>query len=148
MGIQGRTWIWAISMAILFTSGLVQAHRPTGNMNVIDGCWRTDPNWRRNRHQLATCSVGYAGKMTNNVGRGTVNYVVTDPGDDPLNPKPGTLRFGMTSVKGKVWITFQRDMNIKLAKPLLVGSFTALDGRGANVHITSGACLLLQEVFT
>ncbi|XP_073066097.1 probable pectate lyase 4 [Primulina eburnea] len=148
MGIQGRTrcLVWAISVAILFTSGHVQAQRPVGSMNVIDSCWRTDPHWRRNRHQLATCSVGYAGKMTNNVGRGMVNYVVTDPSDDPLNPKPGTLRFGMTSIKGKVWITFQRDMNIKLAKPLLVGSFTALDGRGANVHIASGACLLLQEV--
>ncbi|KZV28633.1 putative pectate lyase 4 [Dorcoceras hygrometricum] len=149
MGKQGRTWclVWAISMAILVASGLVEAHKkPNVNMNVMDSCWRTNPNWRRNRHQLATCSVGYAGKMSNNGGRGTVDYVVTDPCDDPLNPKPGSLRFGVTSIKGKVWITFHKDMTIKLAKPLLVGSFTTLDGRGANVHIAGGAGLLLQEV--
>ncbi|KAK3225873.1 hypothetical protein Dsin_005735 [Dipteronia sinensis] len=30
-------------------------------MNVIDRCWRTDPNWWSNRQQLAKCSVGFAG---------------------------------------------------------------------------------------
>lgn len=149
-GAQGITWclIWAISIAILVSSGLVQARRTINNMNVIDKCWRTNPDWRRHRHQLATCSVGYAGKMTNNIGRDAINYKITDPSDDPLNPRPGTLRFAMTNLKGKVWITFKRDMNIKLVKPLLVSSFTTIDGRGVNVHIAYGACLLLQKVIS
>ncbi|KAI3455535.1 hypothetical protein Pfo_012198 [Paulownia fortunei] len=147
-GAHGTTWclVWAISIAILLTSGLVQARGSINNMNVIDKCWRTNPNWRSHRHQLATCSVGYTGKMTNNIGRDVTNYKVTDPSDDPLNPKPGTLRFAMTNIRGKVWITFQRDMNIKLVKPLLVSSFTTIDGRGVNVHIAYGACLVLQRV--
>lgn len=114
-------------------------------MNVIDKCWRTNPDWRRNRHQLATCTVGFAGKMTNNIGRDVMNYKVTDSSDDPLNPRPGTLRYAMTDIKGKVWITFKRNMNITLAKPLLVSSFTTIDGRGVNVHIQNGGCLLLKK---
>ncbi|KAK9199897.1 hypothetical protein WN944_015091 [Citrus x changshan-huyou] len=31
--------------------------------------------------------------MTNNVGKDVVRYKVTDPGDDTINPKPGTLRY-------------------------------------------------------
>ncbi|GFP86108.1 probable pectate lyase 4 [Phtheirospermum japonicum] len=127
-------------------SGQVQAHGHGNDLNVIDKCWRTNPNWRSNRHQLATCSVGYAGKMTNNIGRGVTNYKVTDPSDDPLNPRRGTLRYAMTSLRGKVWVTFARDMNIKLAKPLLVSSCTTIDGRGVNVHISHGGCLFLQRV--
>ncbi|CAA0814653.1 Pectin lyase-like superfamily protein [Striga hermonthica] len=139
--------VWAISIAILTILGPAEAHKPNNNvMNVIDRCWRTNPNWRRNRHQLATCSVGYAGKMTNNIGRAVTNYKVTDPSDDPLNPRPGTLRHAVTSIKGKVWVTFARDMSIKLIKPLLVSSYTTLDGRGVNVHIANGACLYLRRV--
>lgn len=115
-------------------------------MNVIDRCWRPDPNWRRNRPQLATCSVGFAGKMTNNIGRDVTYYKVTNPGDDPLKPKPGTLRYGATMVPGKVWITFKRNMNIILQKPLLISSYTAIDGRGARVHISGAACLLIYKV--
>ncbi|KAK6148701.1 hypothetical protein DH2020_016226 [Rehmannia glutinosa] len=37
-------------------------------------------------------------------------------------------------------------MNIKLAKPLLISSFSTIDGRGVNVHIAYGACLFLQRV--
>ncbi|XP_024174385.2 probable pectate lyase 4 [Rosa chinensis] len=110
-------------------------------MNAIDGCWRWNPNWRSNRQQLAMCSVGFAGKMSNNIGKDVINYEVTDPSDNALNPQPGTLRYGATMIKGKKWITFQRDMKIKLEKPLLVSSFTAIDGRGANVHIQGNACL-------
>ncbi|KAJ7953671.1 Pectate lyase [Quillaja saponaria] len=112
-------------------------------MNVIDRCWRWNPEWRRNRPQLATCSVGFTGKMTNNIGRDLVHYKVTDPSDNPLDPKPGTLRYGATMIKQKVWITFKKDMKIKLEKPLLISSFTAIDGRGSNVHIAGNACLMI-----
>ena len=116
-------------------------------MNAIDNCWRLNPDWWRNKHQLATCSVGYAGKMTNNIGRGLTQYVVIDPSDNPINPKPGTLRYGTTMIKGKKWITFQRSMHIRLEKPLLISSFTTIDGRGANVHIARNACLIIYKVF-
>ncbi|KAI4327543.1 hypothetical protein L6164_019992 [Bauhinia variegata] len=113
------------------------------NMNAIDNCWRWNPEWRRHRQQLATCSVGYAGKMSNNIGKGLIHYKVTDPSDNPIIPKPGTLRYGASVIQGKVWITFQRDMHIKLQRPLLISSFTTLDGRGVNVHIADNACLLI-----
>ncbi|XP_071901192.1 probable pectate lyase 9 [Coffea arabica] len=147
MGIQGiRTAPWCTVWALIATISIITSSPPvSAKMNVIDKCWRTDRNWRSHRHQLATCSVGYAGKMMNNIGRDVINYKVTDPSDDALNPKPGTLRYAMTHVKGKVWITFKRDMNVTLQKPLLVSSFTAIDGRGVNVHISGGACLVLQR---
>ncbi|XP_061375156.1 probable pectate lyase 16 [Gastrolobium bilobum] len=114
-------------------------------MNVIDQCWRLDPEWRKNRTQLATCSVGYAGKMTNNIGKDLIYYEVTDPSDDPINPKPGTLRYGASRIHGKVWITFQRDMQIRLERPLLISSFTTIDGRGVDVHIANNACLMIYK---
>ncbi|GLU12786.1 hypothetical protein SLE2022_294450 [Rubroshorea leprosula] len=83
--------------------------------------------------------------MINNIGKGVVHYKVTDPSDDPLNPKPGSLRYGATMVKGKVWITFKRDMQITLHKPLLISSFTAIDSRGVDVHIAIPACLLVHK---
>ncbi|XP_028764002.1 putative pectate lyase 17 [Neltuma alba] len=113
------------------------------SMNVIDKCWRTNSQWRRHRPQLATCSVGYAGKMTNNIGKDLIHYKVTDPSDDPINPKPGTLRYGASMIQRKVWITFQRDMHIKLLRPLLISSFTTIDGRGVSVHIARNACLMI-----
>ncbi|XXG39468.1 hypothetical protein AAC387_Pa01g0421 [Persea americana] len=118
----------------------------SSRMNVIDRCWRRHPNWARNRPLLAMCSIGFTGKMTNNVGRGVRHYTVTDPSDDPINPRPGTLRYGATLIEGKVWIKFHRSMHINLQKPLLISSFTAIDGRGTNVHIASGACFVLHKV--
>ncbi|KAK7359951.1 hypothetical protein VNO77_01920 [Canavalia gladiata] len=112
-------------------------------MNVIDQCWRLNLEWRIYRSQLATCSLGYAGKMTNNIGEDLISYKVTDPNDDPINPKPGTLRYGASRIQGKVWITFQRDMHIRLQKTLLISSFTTIDGRGANIHIAGNACLMI-----
>ncbi|CAK9165301.1 unnamed protein product [Ilex paraguariensis] len=141
-------WCFALALctAILMFPSTVLAKGSIQKMNVIDKCWQWNPNWRRHRQQLATCSVGFSGKMTNNVGRGLTRYKVTDPSDNPLSPKPGTLRYGLSNIKGKVWITFQRDMKIKLERPLLVSSFTAIDGRGTSVHIAGGACLMLQRV--
>lgn len=143
----------AIAVVMLFPTAMLAkgVSRPSSStkksvMNVIDGCWRRDPNWRHRRQQLARCSVGYAGKMTNNIGPNVTRYKVTNDGDDALDPRPGTLRYGATRIEGKVWITFHKDMQIKLEKPLLVSSFTAIDGRGANVHIAGGACLVLLGV--
>ncbi|MED6183221.1 hypothetical protein PIB30_036010 [Stylosanthes scabra] len=112
-------------------------------MNVIDQCWRLNPQWRSQRAQLANCSIGYAGKMMNNIGNDLIHYEVTDPSDDPINPKLGTLRYGASMIQQKVWITFKTDMQITLAKPLLISSFTAIDGRGSNVHIAHNACFMI-----
>lgn len=128
-------------LIVLFVANVLEATK----LNVMDKCWRPNPHWRRTRNQLARCSVGFAGKMTGNIGKGVTQYKVTDPSDDPLNPKPGTLRYGATLVKGKKWITFKRNMKIKLHKPLLISSFTTLDGRGASVHISGPACLIVYR---
>lgn len=40
--------------------------------------------------------------MTNNVGKDVVRYKVTDPGDDTINPKPGTLRYEAILIPQKV----------------------------------------------
>ncbi|KAM7250522.1 hypothetical protein ACFE04_022405 [Oxalis oulophora] len=133
MSIKFGAFVILLSMVPLFGQG--------HELNAIDKCWRTNPEWRRNRQQMATCSVGFSGKMTNNVGKDVTTYVVTDPSDDPLKPKPGTLRYGTSMIRGKKWITFKKSMNIKLEKPLLISSFTTIDGRGADVHIAHGACL-------
>lgn len=138
--------VLTIAIIIVLASTPALAKKSNKVMNVIDNCWRSNPKWDSQRQKLATCSVGYTGKMTNNAGPDVTNYVVTDPSDDPMNPKPGTLRYAMTNIGGKKWVTFQRDMNIKLQRPLLVSSFTTIDGRGASVHIAGGGCLMLQRV--
>ncbi|GKV05360.1 hypothetical protein SLEP1_g17382 [Rubroshorea leprosula] len=135
---------WHFLLA-LFTFVLFVSNSTFAQMNVIDQCWRWNPNWRSHRLELAKCSVGFAGKMINNIGKGVVHYKVTDPSDDPLNPKPGTLRYGASMIKGKVWITFKRNMKITLHKPLLISSFTAIDGRGVDVHIAGPSCLLVYK---
>ncbi|KMT05005.1 hypothetical protein BVRB_7g171650 [Beta vulgaris subsp. vulgaris] len=113
--------------------------------NSIDTCWRRNPNWMNKREELAKCSAGFVGKMINNIGKDMTKYVVTDPTDNAINPKPGTLRYGVTMVPGKPWISFEKDMEIKLERALIVGSDTAIDGRGAVVHISNG-CLMLYKV--
>ncbi|XP_078156894.1 pectate lyase 1-like isoform X2 [Carex rostrata] len=115
-------------------------------MNVIDRCWRRHPNWAANRQRLAVCSVGFAGKMRGNRGVDVKFYSVTDSRDDPIRPWPGTLRYGATLLRGKVWITFRKDMVITLKRPLYVKSFTTIDGRGANVQIAYGSGIVLQGV--
>ncbi|KAL4372826.1 hypothetical protein S245_015580 [Arachis hypogaea] len=141
------TILLAIVIATLFTANPISCAKQskiTGmKMNVIDQCWRLNPQWRSHRSQLASCSIGYAGKMMNNIGNDLVYYEVTDPSDDPINPKPGTLRYGASMIQQKVWITFKSDMKITLAKPLLISSFTAIDGRGTNVHISNNACFMI-----
>ncbi|KAL6639971.1 hypothetical protein ACP70R_022281 [Stipagrostis hirtigluma subsp. patula] len=133
-------------VVLAFLAVLHGATASPGGQNIIDQCWRGQPNWAADRQRLASCSVGFAGKMRQNRGPGVIPYTVTDPGDDPVRPRPGTLRYGATVLAGKVWITFQRSMHITLAQPLFVKSFTAIDGRGADVHIADGAGVVLYEV--
>ncbi|KAK8945919.1 putative pectate lyase 2 [Platanthera guangdongensis] len=143
--------ILTITLLLLFTffsasDAADNRRRGGGHMNAIDRCWRIDPFWSKNRQRLASCSVGFAGKMRNNRGPGMRSYVVTDAGDDPATPLPGTLRYGATMMSGKVWITFARDMRIELQRPLLIDSYKTIDGRGAAVHIVGGAGFLLDKV--
>lgn len=116
--------------------------RLTGN--PIDDCWRCDRNWARNRKRLAECALGF--------GRGAVGgkygrfYVVTNSADDdPVSPKPGTLRHAAIQEE-PLWIIFRGDMRIQLKEELLVSSHKTIDGRGADVHIADGPCLTLQFV--
>ncbi|MCI26500.1 pectate lyase 18-like, partial [Trifolium medium] len=71
-------------------------------------------------------------------GRNGKIYIVNDANDDnPVNPKPGTLRHAVIQVE-PLWIIFARDMVIKLKEELIMNSFKTIDGRGASVHIAGG----------
>lgn len=112
--------------------------------NPIDRCWRFDKNWVSNRKRLADCALGFGNKATGGKAGGI--YVVTDPSDnDLLNPKPGTLRYGVLQPR-PLWIIFAHDMIIRLSEELMVTSNKTIDGRGANVHIANGAQITLQFV--
>ncbi|XP_071697312.1 probable pectate lyase 8 isoform X2 [Rutidosis leptorrhynchoides] len=115
-----------------------------GTGNPIDDCWRCDPNWRRNRKRLADCGIGYGRNAIG--GRDGRYYEVTDAGDDdPVNPRPGTLRHAVIQEE-PLWIIFKRDMVIKLKQELIMNSFKTIDARGVNVHIANGACITIQYV--
>ncbi|XP_058103415.1 putative pectate lyase 2 [Magnolia sinica] len=112
-------------------------------MNKIDGCWRSDPNWASNRRALADCAVGFGKDVLG--GKYGAIYVVTDPSDDPINPKPGTLRYGAIQTQ-PLWIIFKKNMLITLENELMVNSFKTIDGRGANVEIAYGPCITVAGV--
>ncbi|KAA0049176.1 putative pectate lyase 8 [Cucumis melo var. makuwa] len=115
-----------------------------GTGNPIDDCWRCDPNWQQNRKRLADCGIGFGRNAIG--GRDGRFYVVTDSGDDnPVNPKPGTLRHAVIQDE-PLWIVFKRDMVIQLKQELIMNSFKTIDARGTNVHIANGACLTIQFV--
>ncbi|KAJ8501381.1 hypothetical protein OPV22_011933 [Ensete ventricosum] len=115
-----------------------------GTGNPIDDCWRCDPDWHLNRKTLADCGIGFGRNAIG--GRDGEFYVVTDSGDDdPVNPRPGTLRYAVIQ-DDPLWITFERDMVITLQQELIMNSFKTIDGRGANVHIADGACITIQYV--
>ncbi|PPD98442.1 hypothetical protein GOBAR_DD04528 [Gossypium barbadense] len=115
-----------------------------GTGNPIDDCWRCDPNWHKRRKRLAECGIGFGRNAVG--GRDGRFYVVTDhTDDDPVNPKPGTLRHAVIQDR-PVWIVFKRDMVIKLKQELIMNSFKTIDGRGANVHIANGGCITIQFV--
>lgn len=114
-----------------------------GTGNPIDDCWRCDPNWEKNRQRLADCAIGFGKQAIG--GRDGKIYIVTDTSDDPVNPKPGTLRYGAIQDE-PLWIIFARDMVIKLKEELMLNSFKTIDGRGASVHIAGGPCITIQYV--
>ncbi|XP_012841626.1 PREDICTED: putative pectate lyase 2 [Erythranthe guttata] len=112
-------------------------------MNQIDSCWRSNPNWASNRQALADCAIGFGSSATG--GKYGPIYIVTDPSDDPINPKPGTLRYGAIQTQ-PLWITFQGDMSITLENELMVNSYKTIDGRGARVEISNGPCISIDGV--
>ncbi|XP_020085567.1 probable pectate lyase 1 isoform X2 [Ananas comosus] len=115
-----------------------------GTGNPIDDCWRCDPQWHHHRKRLADCGIGFGRNAVG--GRNGRFYVVTDPSDDdPVNPRPGTLRHAVIQDK-PLWIVFKRDMVITLKQELIMNSFKTLDGRGVDVHIAGGACITVQFV--
>ncbi|KAG6755769.1 hypothetical protein POTOM_039174 [Populus tomentosa] len=93
-------------------------------LNTIDSCWRTDCNRRETWENI---------------------YVVSTPDDDPTDSKPGTLQYGAIQTE-PLWITFDKDMVIKLENELMINSFKTIDGRGSNVEITDGPCLKIEGV--
>ncbi|XP_023634861.1 putative pectate lyase 14 isoform X2 [Capsella rubella] len=112
--------------------------------NPIDDCWRCDKKWHRQRKRLAGCAIGFGRNAVG--GRDGRYYIVTDPSDhDPVNPKPGTLRYAVIQDQ-PLWIVFKRDMVITLRQELIMNSFKTIDGRGSNVHIAGGACITIQYV--
>ncbi|RRT45470.1 hypothetical protein B296_00020573 [Ensete ventricosum] len=112
--------------------------------NPIDDCWRCDPEWHLHRKRLADCGIGFGRSAMG--GRNGRFYRVTDPSDDdPVNPRPGTLRHAVIKDE-PLWIVFKRDMVITLKQELIMNSFKTIDGRGANVHIANGACITIQFV--
>ncbi|KAH0651582.1 hypothetical protein KY290_011815 [Solanum tuberosum] len=114
-----------------------------GSGNPIDDCWRCDPNWEKNRQRLADCAIGF-GKNAIGGKNGRI-YVVTDSGnDDPVNPKPGTLRHAVIQDE-PLWIIFKRDMVIQLKQELVMNSYKTIDGRGASVHISGGPCITIHH---
>ncbi|XP_060193802.1 probable pectate lyase P18 [Lycium barbarum] len=115
-----------------------------GTGNPIDDCWRCDPNWEKNRQHLADCAIGFGKNAIG--GRNGRIYVVTDSGDDdPVNPKPGTLRHAVIQDE-PLWIIFKRDMVIQLKQELVMNSFKTIDGRGTSVHISGGPCITIHQV--
>ncbi|KAL3820737.1 hypothetical protein ACJIZ3_006642 [Penstemon smallii] len=112
-------------------------------MNIIDSCWRSNPNWASTRKALADCAIGFGSAAIG--GKNGAIYVVTDPSDDPINPRPGTLRYGVIQTK-PLWIIFAKDMSLTLKNELMVNSYKTIDGRGARVEISNGPCISIDGV--
>ncbi|MQL71328.1 hypothetical protein Taro_003608 [Colocasia esculenta] len=130
--------------ALLAEKSTAAAYSSCLTGNPIDDCWRCDPNWQSNRQRLADCGIGFGRDALG--GKGGQIYVVNDSSDDnPVNPKPGTLRFAVIQEE-PLWIVFSANMMIRLKEELIVNSFKTIDGRGANVHITGAGCITLQYV--
>ncbi|KAJ6724601.1 PECTATE LYASE 21-RELATED [Salix viminalis] len=112
--------------------------------NPIDDCWRCDPDWETNRKVLADCAIGFGRNAVG--GRDGSLYVVTNSdSDDPVNPVPGTLRYGVIQEE-PLWIIFDQDMVINLKEELVVNSHKTIDGRGHNIQIADGPCITIRNV--
>ncbi|KAM0051902.1 putative pectate lyase [Helianthus debilis subsp. tardiflorus] len=111
--------------------------------NLIDACRLKTAKWASNRRALADCAIGF-GKGAIGGKNGAI-YVVTNPSDDPINPKPGTLRYGVIQTR-PLWIIFAKDMVINLKNELMMNSYKTIDGRGAKVEIANGPCITIQKV--
>ncbi|KAL7213571.1 hypothetical protein ACSBR2_016155 [Camellia fascicularis] len=122
----------------------VTAYKSTKKaLNLIDSCWRTNPKWDSNRRVLADCAVGFGAAAIG--GKYGATYVVTDPSDDPINPKLGSLRYSVIQTR-PLWIIFARDMVITLKSELMTNSYKTIDGRGVKVEIAYGPCITIQGV--
>lgn len=58
------------------------------------------PTTSRLRYWLWPTAIG---------GKHGAIYIVTTPDDDPINPKPGPLRYGAIQTE-PLWIIFDKDM--------------------------------------
>lgn len=116
---------------------------PKTTMNVVDSCWRSKSNWATNRRALANCAIGFGQDAVG--GKYGSTYVVTTSYDDPVNPQPGSLRYGVIQTQ-PLWIVFAKDMVITLKNELIMNSFKTIDGRGAKVEIAYGPCITVQGV--
>lgn len=118
---------------------------PCVAVNSIDKCWRCDPKWAEDRQKMADCALGFGINAIG--GKYGPYYIVTDNSDDDvIDPKPGTLRFGVIQ-KGPLWITFAKSMRIKLTRELVISSHKTIDGRGKYVHIANGAGIKIQSAY-
>ncbi|KAJ9153937.1 hypothetical protein P3X46_027323 [Hevea brasiliensis] len=112
--------------------------------NPIDDCWRCDSEWETNRKVLADCAIGFGRNAVG--GQDGDIYVVKDSeNDDPANPIPGTLRYGVIQEE-PLWIIFDHDMVITLKEELMMNSYKTIDGRGYNIQIADGPCITIQNV--
>ncbi|KAK4398921.1 putative pectate lyase 2 [Sesamum angolense] len=135
-----------VSSLSTFTLADSYYYTPSTNKNVmnpIDSCWRAKSNWATNRRALADCAVGFGKNAIG--GKFGATYVVTDASDDPVKPKPGTLRYGVIQSK-PLWIVFAKSMVITLENELMINSYKTIDGRGAKVEIGYGPCITIQHV--
>jgi pectate lyase len=139
--IDGAAWMSLALVSLLLQASL--CYSDSSSSNLIDNCWRRDANWAQNRMKLADCAVGFGSAASG--GKGGKIYTVTTPDDNPTNPSPGSLRYGVTR-ESPLWIVFAKDMNIKLRMPLSVTSHKTIDGRGAKVQISNGPCIRLTNV--
>uniref|UniRef100_A0ACD5YQ52 Uncharacterized protein n=1 Tax=Avena sativa TaxID=4498 RepID=A0ACD5YQ52_AVESA len=110
--------------------------------NPIDRCWRCRKDWATDRQRMARCAKGFGRSTTGGLG-GKI-YIVTDPSDDPVYPKPGTLRWGIVQFE-PLWIIFARDMVITTTQELVIQRDKTIDGRGAQVHIIDGGGLTVNQ---
>ncbi|KAI3816844.1 hypothetical protein L1987_16549 [Smallanthus sonchifolius] len=103
--------------------------------NPIDRCWRCNKNWAQNRQALGECARGFGERTTGGMD-GEIYVVTDDSDDDMLNPKKGTLRWGVIQEK-PLWIIFERSMIITLQQELIMSSDKTIDGGSMNPTIIS-----------